>query len=1096
MIHCWVLPASGGRDSRLDFFRSPCARLVLVDGRAGLQDWIDDSPGLFDVVLPGEQGGIAVHGVAQHALVRVHLIGAREPCPQHLRGLADRFLPRRDDVRADGDRDVGADPKAAIVRLEIEAVIHRGRLAESDDDFGARHGQALSGADVEGHTLPAPGIDLQSQGSERLHRGIRRHAFLRSVAAKLSAYEAVRGEGGDRLEDLHLLVADGFAVWPGRRLHGQVAQDLTQMILDDVAHGARLVVERAPALDSELFGHRDLHALDVIAVPERLQESVGEAEEEHVVYRPLAEVVVDPEDRCLIEGAEQDPVELLRGGDVVAERFLDDDAGAVRAARLAELLHDQLEQHGRDGQVVRRPSGGAQLFADGLERRRVLVVAVDVAQQAAQLAERRGIEAPVLFEAVLGTGLELLELPAGLRHADDRHVEVAALHHRLQRRKDLLVGEIAGRAEEHEGVGVEFAHRGLRLLRRLFEVTAELIAHGREQLVGEVRFAARGEALVQRGGEDGGRHRLVDGRPDRPPPLAGIGHAPLETLERRILDERGSREVEQPGGDDAPASPHLGDVGQVEVVLIVLGIAQRRRLGVDLVAPLADVRGAQDAEPLGVRGHDAVLDAVVDHLDEVAAAARSAVEIPPLGGAADGFPPGRARDVADAGSQGREDRIEVLDRRRLAADHQAVPALPSPDAAAGSDVYIADALLAELLPAADIVDVVGIAAVDEDVPRRQMRQKVIDGRVHDRRWNHQPDGPRRLQLLHEIRDRRGPDGLRPSQLLDRFRRPVEDHALVVAREKPLDHVGAHAAESDHSELHHRLLCRSVCASSSVSSFIWSRATWSRAIGSRAVRRRLIAAATPPRSPKIAEPATSTVAPARTTSGAVVASMPPSTSTSHPGLCRSVSSRTRSIFGEVVRMNCWWPKPGSTVMTSTWSRSWTISSSTADGVAGLMATAARLPSVLIFCTVRCRLLLPSQWTRNESEPAAANSSRKKSGSEIIRWISRGRAVTRRRDWTITAPIERFGTKCPSITSTWIRSAPLCSASATCWPKRAKSAARIDGASLTVRLSMSPAHVLDATKMLSMDASSRALYSASDCWADSPSTSAREKLATTP
>ena len=42
----------------------------------------------------------------------------------------------------------------------------------------------------------------------------------------------------------------------------------------------------------------------------------------------------------------------------------------------------------------------------------------------------------------------------------------------------------------------------------------------------------------------------------------------------------------------------------------------------------------------------------------------------------------------------------------------------------------------------------------------------------------------------------------------------------------------------------------------------------------------------------------------------------------------------------------------------------------------------------------------------------------------------------------------------------------------------------------------AHVLDASKMLRMEASSRALNSASDCWADSPSTSAREKLATTP
>ena len=137
-----------------------------------------------------------------------------------------------------------------------------------------------------------------------------------------------------------------------------------------------------------------------------------------------------------------------------AERLLDDDAGAVGAARLAELLDDQPEQHGRDGEVVRGPLGGAELLAEGLERRRVLVVAVDVAQQAAQLVERRGIEPAVLLEAVLGAGLELVEVPAGLGHADDRHVEVAALHHRLQRREDLLVGQIAGGAEEDQGVGV------------------------------------------------------------------------------------------------------------------------------------------------------------------------------------------------------------------------------------------------------------------------------------------------------------------------------------------------------------------------------------------------------------------------------------------------------------------------------------------------------------------------------------------------------------------------------------------------------------------------------------------------------------------
>ena len=35
------------------------------------------------------------------------------------------------------------------------------------------------------------------------------------------------------------------------------------MVLDHVADGARCFVERAPALDAEIFGHGDLHALDV-----------------------------------------------------------------------------------------------------------------------------------------------------------------------------------------------------------------------------------------------------------------------------------------------------------------------------------------------------------------------------------------------------------------------------------------------------------------------------------------------------------------------------------------------------------------------------------------------------------------------------------------------------------------------------------------------------------------------------------------------------------------------------------------------------------------------------------------------------------------
>src|SRR6266478_10088137 len=135
------------------------------------------------------------------------------------------------------------------------------------------------------------------------------------------------------------------------------------------------------------------------------------------------------------------------------------------------------------------------------------------------------------------------------------------------------------------------------------------------------------------------------------------------------------------------------------------------------------------------------------------------------------------------------------------------------------------------------------------------------------------------------------------------------------------------------------------------------------------------------------------------------------------------------------------------MTRTCSTSPSISSSTEAGVAGLITTPARFPRALIRCTVRCRLALPSQWTRKESDPASANAPRSASGPVTIRCVSSGRRVTRRTDCTTAGPIERLGTKCPSMTSTWMRSAPACSAAATCSPRRAKSPARIEGASRT-------------------------------------------------
>src|SRR5262249_3494490 len=91
----------------------------------------------------------------------------------------------------------------------------------------------------------------------------------------------------------------------------------------------------------------------------------------------------------------------------------------------------------------------------------IVVVAVDVSQQADQFGEGLRVEASVFSEAVLGASAELVQRPARFGDADDGDVEITAPDHFLQGGEDLFVGEVAGGAEEDEGVGKR------RVLRRI-----------------------------------------------------------------------------------------------------------------------------------------------------------------------------------------------------------------------------------------------------------------------------------------------------------------------------------------------------------------------------------------------------------------------------------------------------------------------------------------------------------------------------------------------------------------------------------------------------------------------------------------------------
>ena len=63
------------------------------------------------------------------------------------------------------------------------------------------------------------------------------------------------------------------------------------------------LVEAALVPDADLLGHGDLDVVDVVLVPDRLEQVVGEPEGQHVLDRLLAEVVVDAVELALLEGA-------------------------------------------------------------------------------------------------------------------------------------------------------------------------------------------------------------------------------------------------------------------------------------------------------------------------------------------------------------------------------------------------------------------------------------------------------------------------------------------------------------------------------------------------------------------------------------------------------------------------------------------------------------------------------------------------------------------------------------------------------------------------------------------------------------------------
>ena len=231
------------------------------------------------------------------------------------------------------------------------------RLPEDEPQLGLGDRQVLAGADEEGHARPAPVVDLEPQRRVGLGRRVLRDSVDRAVAVVLPAHVVRRVGFGHRPEDRDHRVLERVGVAAGGRLHRGRRHHLHEVVDDHVAEGAHGIVEMAAILDPEVLRHRDLHAGDVVPVPDRLEHRVREPQVEDLDEAHLPEEVVDPVELGLVDVAVDLVVERAGGRDVVAEGLLDDHARVLGQPGLGESLDDGAEEEGRDLEVEDRALG-------------------------------------------------------------------------------------------------------------------------------------------------------------------------------------------------------------------------------------------------------------------------------------------------------------------------------------------------------------------------------------------------------------------------------------------------------------------------------------------------------------------------------------------------------------------------------------------------------------------------------------------------------------------------------------------------------------------------------------------------------------------
>ena len=228
--------------------------------------------------------------------------------------------------------------------------------------------------------------------------------------------------------------------------------------------GSGLLVEAGALAEGELLRHIDLYVVDEVAVPDRLEQAVGETEGENVLRRLLAEKMIDAEDPFLVEHLVQLGIERHRALKIGAEGLLHDDARALDQTGVSQQAHRRQGGTGRHAEIV-QPAAFRVERALRLQHRR-LEGGGTRGQRHVMQARCKGIPVGLghlargeLRERIARQLAKAVRVQILQRDADDPAVrDEPSTHQMKQPRQQLASGKIARGAHQNHDLGLLRAH--------------------------------------------------------------------------------------------------------------------------------------------------------------------------------------------------------------------------------------------------------------------------------------------------------------------------------------------------------------------------------------------------------------------------------------------------------------------------------------------------------------------------------------------------------------------------------------------------------------------------------------------------------------